>query len=83
MAGLGLFFQKSARALACTKGFASTCPCFFVLNLHKKVQGTVKGSRGGFHPRPKLRAKNVFFGPPSGELVVLSSMQKSSQNTKT
>jgi hypothetical protein len=47
MAGLGLFFHKSIRALAPSKGFASICLCFFVLNLHKKVQGIAKWFRAG------------------------------------
>jgi hypothetical protein len=46
MAGLALFPPKSALALRPgTKGFASIRPCFFVLNLHKKVQGIAKGPR--------------------------------------
>jgi hypothetical protein len=67
MAGLGLFFHKRKGPFPGTKGFASICPCFFVLNLHKKCQGATRKKR--------------FFGPPSEALVVPPPTQKPSQKT--
>jgi hypothetical protein len=42
-----------------TKGFASICLSFFVLNLHKMAQGS-------FDLRPELHAKNIFWAPQRG-----------------
>jgi hypothetical protein len=83
MAGLGLFFQKSARALA-PRGFLLSAYNFLclILNLHKKAQGTAKGPRAVLiHARSY--AQKICFGPPREALVVPPSIQNLVKNTKT
>jgi hypothetical protein len=63
MAGLGLFFHKSALALA-PRG---------LLNLHKKVQGIAKGPRAVLI-RARSYTQKTFLGPPREALVMPFSM---------
>jgi hypothetical protein len=64
-AGLGLFFHKIARTGPGTKGFASICLYFFVLNLHKKCQGIAKDARAVLTYARSCTQK-VCFGPQGG-----------------
>jgi hypothetical protein len=75
VAGLGLCGFPKRCAGPGTKGFASTCLCFLVLNLQKQVQGIAKGPRTVF-TSTRSYAQKKFFEPPGEELVVPSSSQK-------
>jgi hypothetical protein len=50
----------------------------FALNLHKKVQGIVEGSRAVF-TYARSYTQKTCFGPPRGALVMSFSIQKPSQ----
>jgi hypothetical protein len=52
-----------------------------VLNLHKKVQGIVEGSRAVL-TYARSYTQKTFFGPPSEALVMPFSMQNLVKNTK-
>ena len=80
MAGLGLFKQKSARALAPRGFLPSACSMigFVVLNLQKKVQAPRKGP-GQFSPAPGATRKKTCFGPPREAFVMPPPIQKPSQ----
>ena len=52
-----------------------------MLNLHKKVQGIVEGSRAVL-TYARSYTQKTFFGPPSEALVMLFSMQNLVKNTK-
>ena len=63
MAGLGLFFHKSARALA-PRGLLRSAYVFLYLIYTKKMRGHRERCQGGsFDLRPELHAKNVFWAP--------------------
>ena len=59
---VGLTFPKKCAGPG-TKGLASICPCFFVLNLHKKVQGIAKGFRAVL-TYARSYAQKALLGPP-------------------
>ena len=76
--GLAGFISPKKCAGPGTKGFASICLCFFVLNLHKKYQGIVESARAVL-TYARSYTQKTFFGPPSEALVMPFSIQKPSQ----
>ena len=65
MAGLGLFNQKSARALA-PRGLLKSVYDFLCLKSTQKVSGHRENSQGSFYLRPELHAKKRVLDPQGG-----------------
>jgi hypothetical protein len=78
MAGLGLFFQKGARARA-PRGLLRSAYDFFVLNLFKMLQGVMECPRA-VSTYTRSYAQKTFFGPPSEALMMPFSIQKPVKN---
>ena len=74
MAGLGLFKQKSVRALE-PSGLLQSAYVFLCIIYKKSARASRQGS---FDLRPELHAKNVFWAPREA-FVVQPSIQKPSQ----
>jgi hypothetical protein len=64
MAGLGLFFQKNAQALA-PRGLLQSSYNFLCL-IYTKGPGHREMAQGSFNKRSKLCAKNMFWAPQGG-----------------
>ena len=80
MAGLGLFFQKSVRALT-PRGLLRSAYDFLCLIYAKSSRASWKVP-GQFRPTPGATRKKRFLGPPSEALVMPFSIQKLVKNTK-
>jgi hypothetical protein len=83
MAGLGLFFHKSALALAPRGLLQSACGFLCLIYHAQKGPGHYKRVQGSLI-RARSYAQKTWFGPPSEALVMPFSMQKNLvNNTKT
>jgi hypothetical protein len=66
MAGLGLFKQKSVRALAPRALLQSAYVFLCLIYYTQKGPGHRERAQGSFYLRPELHAKNVFWAPQWG-----------------